>query len=96
MLEKAIEAARVLLPDPKNLAPVSGPLAQQLFRRQFLDEFPTATAGLHLVDLTGLTIGELKKRVAVPPNDSAIINTAITRDGARRECVPYNACKEIA
>jgi signal transduction histidine kinase len=95
-LSASIDVARALVPDLKTIALVGDPLERQPFRRHFKDELPRVTEGLALIDLTGLPMSEIKSRVATLPADSAILYTAITRDGAGREFLPFEACQAIA
>jgi signal transduction histidine kinase len=95
-LTKSVDIARALVPDLKKVALVGDPLDKQLFRRNFKDELPKALEGLELIDLTGLSLAEVKARVAALPDDTAILYTAMTNDGAGTNYLPYEMIHLIA
>lgn len=95
-LSASIDVARALVPNLKTVALVGDPLERQPFRRHFKEELPRAAADLKVIDLVGLPMSEIKNRVATLPSDSVILYTAITRDGAGREFLPFEACEAIA
>ena len=62
-----IIAARALVPDLKRIAIVGDLLENLPAYRHFKEEIPTVAQGLDLIDLTGLTMEDLRGRVAVLP-----------------------------
>jgi len=95
-LAKSVEVARALVPGLHQIALVGDPLESQPFRRHFREELPLAGKDLVFIDLTGLPLGEVKKRVAALPDDSAILYTALTHDGNGTQYLPYEAAALIA
>lgn len=95
-LATAITAGHILVPNLKSVALVGDRLELQPPRRHFVGQWPAVAANLDLIDLTGLPMSDLKKRVAQLPQDSVILYTAITRDGAGRDFIPQEAITEIA
>lgn len=95
-LAKSIEIARTLVTNLKQIALVGDPLEKQPFRRHFIEELPRVAADLTLIDLTGLPLADVKKRVADLPNDTAVIYTAITHDGVETTYLPYEAVQAVA
>jgi signal transduction histidine kinase len=95
-IKNSIEVARALVPGLKQIVLVGDPLEKQPFRRHFRAELAQAAPELAVVDLTGLPLAEVKKRVASLPNDSAILYTAITDDGAGTTYLPQEAGKVVA
>ncbi|MFL5046243.1 MAG: ABC transporter substrate binding protein, partial [Xanthobacteraceae bacterium] len=95
-LAKSLEAARALVPGLHQIALVGDPLERQPFRRHFKEELPLVAQDLALIDLTGLPLGDVKKRVAALPNDAAILYTALTQDGTGTQYLPYEAAALIA
>src|SRR5262249_56010667 len=77
-----VATARVLVPNLKRLALVGDPFERQAVRSNYKQEIPIETAEFELIDLMGLSMAELRRRVAVLPPDTAIIYTAINIDGA--------------
>jgi len=64
--------------------------------RHFKEEIPTVAQGLDLIDLTGLTMEELRRRVAVLPGQTAIIYTTINMDRAGVSYIPAEALSLVA
>src|SRR5215468_1141929 len=86
-----VATARVLVPNLKRLALVGDPFERQAVRSNYKQEIPIETAEFELIDLMGLSMAELRRRVAVLPPDTAIIYTAINIDGAGVAYRPYEA-----
>jgi signal transduction histidine kinase len=95
-LKSCIEAARVLVPGLKSIALIGDPLDRQAFRHHFKDELKETAASLGVIDLTGLSIPELRKRVASLPEDSAIVYTTLTMDGDRVTYLPNEGLEAFA
>jgi hypothetical protein len=79
-LSAPVAIARILVPGLRSIALVGDPLERQILRRLSHEELQQAIIGLTLIDLTGLSIGEVGKRVSALPDRSAIIYTAIDDD----------------
>jgi len=92
----AVRAAQVLVPHLKRIALVGDPLERQAVRRHFKEEVPVFAAEFELIDLTGLPMTEVRKRVAVLPDHTAIIYTAINVDGAGVAYIPHEALGAVA
>jgi signal transduction histidine kinase len=95
-LRNAVAAARALVPDLKRIALVGDTFERQPFRRHFAQELPQFTAELEFIDLSGLPMAELRKRVAALPQDTAIYYTAIYADREGGIYVPRDAVPMIA
>jgi len=91
-----VESARMLVPNLKRIALVGDPFERQAVRGHFKEEIPLVTGGLELIDLLGLSMAEVLKRVAVLPEDTAIIYTAINTDGAGVVYHPHEALKAVS
>jgi signal transduction histidine kinase len=89
-------AARALVPDLARIAIVGDLLENLPAYRHFKEEIPTVARGLDLIDLTGLTMEDLRTRVAVLPGQTAIIYTTINLDGAGVSYVPAEALSLVA
>jgi len=89
-------AARALVPDLAHIAIVGDLLDNLPAYRHFKEEIPTAARGLDLIDLTGLTMADLRGRVAVLPPRTAIIYTTINMDRAGVSYVPAEAVSLVA
>jgi len=88
--------ARALVPGLRRIAVVGDPLEEQVYRRHHEKELLALDKNVELVDLTGLPMNELLKRVATLPDDAAIFYTSLSggRDGPRYE--PNDALALVA
>jgi signal transduction histidine kinase len=95
-LRDQITSARALVPDLQHVALVGDPLETQSFMDEFRRELPIFSAQLDFIDLTGLSLQDVKRRVAALPENSAIVYTAINVDGAGVSYIPRDALVAIA
>ena len=63
-LRDQITSARALVPDLQHVALVGDPLETQSFMDEFRRELPIFSAQLDFIDLTGLSLQDVKRRVA--------------------------------
>ena len=92
----AVITAQALVPDLKRIALVGDAWERQAVRRQYEDELPAFAAEFEIIDLIGLPMTEIRKRVAVLPDNTAIIYTAVNLDGAGVAYRPHEALAAIA
>jgi signal transduction histidine kinase len=92
----AVASARMLVPTLKRIALVGDPFERQAVRGHFKEEIPVVAAELEVIDLMGLPMAELRKRVAALPDDTAIIYTAINVDGGGVTYAPHEALAAFA
>jgi signal transduction histidine kinase len=90
-VRNAITAARALVPNLKRIALVGEPFEHQPFRRHFPEEIAVLSTEVEFIDLLGLPMTELRKRVAALPEDSVIYYTAIYDTGIPRDAIPMLA-----
>ena len=95
-LSSTMAAARALVPDINQVVFVGDPLKVQPFRSHFVADMSKATADVTVNDLTGLPIGEVKKRVAMLPHSAVIVYTTWTTDVAGNQYLPNEALEIIA
>ena len=95
-LRDSVNVARALMPNLKRIALVGDRLERQNFRRHFEEEIPSLTAEVEIVDLTGLPMAELRKRVASLPEDTVIYFTTLTFDGDRPAYISRDALVSVA
>ena len=91
-----VAVARTLLPDIKRIALVGDPPENQTYYRDLKKEIPIVAADLEFIDLTGLTMTELRKRVAALPDNTAILHTSIYSDGEGNSLIPADAVVRVA
>ncbi|SDR63844.1 GAF domain-containing protein [Rhizobiales bacterium GAS113] len=77
----AVIAAKALVPRLKRIALVGVPLERQTYRHHFKWEIPLFAGELEFIDLTGLSMTEVRKHVATLPEDAAIVYTPLFVDG---------------
>ena len=95
-LRDMVAMARMLVPNLKRFALVGEALDDASVYRNFKQELPLFTDELEFIDLTGLPITEVRKRVAELPENTAILYTAIFVDGAGVAFNPTDALAAIA
>jgi signal transduction histidine kinase/ABC-type uncharacterized transport system substrate-binding protein len=95
-LEDTIAMARVVVPDLKTIVFVGDAWDRQVTFRNWKGEVATAAAGLNVVELIGLTMAEIRKKVAELPDDSVIIYSTMYSDGQGTFYPPATALALIA
>jgi signal transduction histidine kinase len=95
-LQDMVKVARIVMPNLKAVAIVGDPLERQTFYRHFIDEIPAVAAQLEIVDLMDLPLAELAKRLAVLPDDTAVIYTGIYYTSEGVSYIPAELTSQIA
>ena len=95
-LADEIVLARALITDLKRVALVGDAWERQTAYRHWKDEIASATAGLEVINLIGLKMRELQKRVAQLPDRTAIVYSAIYSDGEGNFFTPADALALVA
>ena len=91
-----VAVARTLVPDIKRIALVGDPPENQTYYRDLKKEVPIVAPDLEFIDLTGLTMTELRTRVAALPDQTAILHTSIYSDGEGHSLIPADAVALVA
>ena len=94
-LHDMVTMAQALVPKLQGFALIGERLDSTSVYRNFKNELPQF-AGLEFIDLTGLPLAEVEKRVAALPENTAILYTAIFVDGAGIAFDPTVALEAIA
>jgi signal transduction histidine kinase len=79
-LNDSVNAARILVPQVKQIALVGDRFEDQPPRRHFREEMLALAGEIEFVDLTGLPMKEVLSRVSALPDDSVIVYTGVYRD----------------
>ncbi len=95
-LADTIAVARAVVPRLKTIVFVGDAWDRQVIFRNLDDEIPTVANGLNVVEIIGLTMAEIRKKVAELPDDSAIIYSATNSDGEGTFYPPATALALIA
>ena len=91
-----VTVARTLVPDIKRIALVGDPPENQTYYRDLKKEIPIIAPDLEFIDLTGLTMTELRERVAALPDQTVILHTSIYSDGEGNSLIPADAVARVA
>jgi signal transduction histidine kinase len=95
-LQDMVSAARAIVPGLKQVVVLGDRLDTQTVFAGFASELPSIAAEIGVLDLSGIPITDLRKRVAALPADSAILYTAIYSDGRGTYFPPSIALQMIA
>jgi hypothetical protein len=91
-----LKSAHIVVPDLQRIAIVGDRWEKQTAYRHLQEEIPATSAALEIIDLVGLPMRELKKRVAVLPERTAIAYTSIFSDGEGTSYPPVDALRIFA
>ena len=91
-----VNTARVLVPGFKRVALVGDPPGRDTYRLNYGPDIAALAAEVELIDLTGMAVTEVRKRVAVLPNDAVVFYTSIFVDGAGVVHTPQSALLAIS
>ena len=75
--------AKALVPGLRRIAIVGDVLDKQTYRGHYKKELLAINKDVEVIDLTGLPMTELRKRVATLPDDAAIFYTTFSSSGTR-------------
>ena len=92
----AVTSAQVLVPNLRRIALVGDAWERQAVRRHYREEIPAFVTQFEFIDLLGLPMTEIRKRVSALPNDTAIIYTSVTFDGVGVTYVPHQGLAAFA
>jgi signal transduction histidine kinase len=91
MLATMVNAARPIVPNLKKLVLVGDPIAYETYDRHLVDDIPRLTTNFEIIELLGLPVKEVTRRVASLPADSIILYLGINADGETR----FNSAVEV-
>jgi len=95
-VRNALDSAKLLVPGLRRLALVGDPWERQAFRSHYKQELSEIKTDVEFIDLTGLPMEELKRRLASLPDDTAIYYTSLYVDGAGNTFVPSEVVSTVA
>jgi ABC-type uncharacterized transport system substrate-binding protein len=90
-LADAIQAARAVAPDLQRVVVVGDRWENQTIFRHWKDQIARIAGGVEVSEMIGLTMRELRQRVATLPDHTAIVYTAIYSDGEGTYFPPADA-----
>jgi signal transduction histidine kinase len=95
-VRNTLTAAQAIVPNLKRIALVGDAWERQAVRRHYQADIHAAAAQFELIDLIGLPMTEIRKRVAALPDDTAIIYTSVTHDDAGGTYLPHQGLAAFA
>ncbi len=95
-LEDMIRSARAVVPNMQQLALVGDPFERSAYFGNFAQEIPALSSSVDFIDLTGLALGDVQRRVSQLPQQAAIAYTAIHVDGNGYNYFPREALEQVA
>ena len=95
-LEDMVHSARAVVPNLQQLVLVGDPFERSAYFGNFANELPELSKSLDFVNLTGLPLTEVQRKVSQLPPQAAIAYTAIHVDGNGFNYFPREALESIA
>ena len=91
-----IKVAKAVIPIFKRFAIIGNRFEDQLYYRRFAEEVPKFSQEYEFIDLTGLSLDDVRRRAAALPDDSAIFYIGVNADQettymSAAEVLPYIA-----
>jgi signal transduction histidine kinase len=94
--QEMIGTARALVPNLEHVVLLGDSWDDKDIHHDIKRDLPAAAGGIEVIDLTGLALPEVRRRVAVLPERSVILYTPIFVDGAGNTYLPGDALASIA
>ncbi len=94
--EGMLAAARAVVPNLAHVVILGSRLEQSASYGHFKEEIAVLGRGLDIIDLTGLAVTEVKRRVANLPPQTAIVYTPVLYDAAGVSYIPTEALETIS
>jgi signal transduction histidine kinase len=95
-LEDMVRSARAVVPNLQQLVLVGDPFERSAYFGNFANELPELSKSLDFVNLTGLPLAEVQRKVSQLPPQAAVAYTAIHVDGNGFNYFPREALESIA
>jgi signal transduction histidine kinase len=95
-LEDMVRSARAVVPNLQQLVLVGDPFERSAYFGNFANELPELSKSVDFVNLTGLPLTEVQRKVSQLPPQAAIAYTAIHVDGNGFNYFPREALESIA
>jgi len=95
-LQDIVATADALIPGLKRVVLAGSRIKQGTWRQDFLDDLPDVSARFEVIDLTGLSLAELRQRLTELPDDSAVVYVGFSTDVAGERYLPNEASQLVA
>src|SRR5499427_9511154 len=81
-LQDVVTTADALIPGLKRVVLAGSRIERGGWRQDFLDDLPEVRAKFEVIDLTGLSLAEMRQRLTELPSDSAVVYVGFSTDVA--------------
>src|SRR5215471_5618702 len=95
-LQDIVATADALIPGLKRIVLAGSRIKPGGWRQDFLDDLPDIRARFEVIDLTGLSMVELRQRLSDLPGDSAVVYVGFSTDVAGEHYLPAEATQLVA
>jgi signal transduction histidine kinase len=95
-LQDTVATADALIPGLKRVVLAGSRMEQGTWRQDFPDDLPDIRAKFEVIDLTGLSLAELRQRLTKLPGDSAVVYVGFSTDVTGERYLPNEASQLIA
>jgi signal transduction histidine kinase len=95
-LQDIVATADALIPGLKRVVLAGSRIESGGWRQDFLNDLPEVRARFEVIDLTGLSMAELKERLAKLPGDSAVVYVGFSKDVTGEHYLPAEASQLVA
>ena len=95
-LQDIVATADALIPGLKRIVLAGSRIKPGGWRQDFLDDLPDVRARFEVIDLTGLPMVELRRRLTELPGDSAVVYVGFSTDVTGEHYLPAEASQLVA
>src|SRR5262245_19884811 len=95
-LQDIVATADALIPGLKRVVLAGSRIVPGGWRQDFLDDLPDVRARFEVIDLTGLSMAELRQRLTRLPGDSAVLYVGFSTDVTGEHYLPAEASQLVA
>src|SRR5262245_3922779 len=95
-LQDIVATADALIPGLKRVVLAGSRMEPGGWRQDFLDDLPDVRARFEVIDLTGLSLAELRQRLTELPGDSAVVYVGFSTDVTGERFLPAEASRIVA
>src|SRR5262250_2131149 len=95
-LQDIVATADALIPGLKRVVLAGSRIQRGGWRQDFLDDLPDVRARFEVIDLTDLSLAELRQRLTELPGDSAVVYVGFSTDVTGERFLPAEASQIVA
>jgi signal transduction histidine kinase len=95
-LQDIVATADALIPGLKRVVLAGSRIERGGWRQDFLDDLPDVRARFEVIDLTDLSLAELRQRLTELPGDSAVVYVGFSTDVTGERFLPAEASQIVA